>query len=220
MTAEQEEKKQAEASKKGKKKPKKNITIGFEEGTKPPSKGFAELFTRGFSENWSDAFASNESLLHVDMSHNHLETTDVEIMAEGLKENQQILGIHFAGNYGSVDTQGFVKPGVPLSITGGTMLTRLQAQGNMYRIFNSDGHVETDASKESLVWLSSMLGGTVRDTRSLGLHVHSNCWVCEGWTEHRFVYKPGKSDDNPNHDIFKPIKLHLDIDHFEGDLMI
>ena len=38
------------------------------------------------------------------MSHNHMEKNDIEIIAEGLKENQQILGIHFAGNDGDIDT--------------------------------------------------------------------------------------------------------------------
>ena len=28
------------------------------------------------------------------------------------------------------------------------------------------------------------------------------------------------SDDNPNHDIFKPIDLRLDIDHYKPDLML
>ena len=46
------------------------------------------MFARGFGEAWSDAFSSNKSLLHVDMSHNKLGQTDVEIIAEGLKENQ------------------------------------------------------------------------------------------------------------------------------------
>ena len=61
MTEEEEKKKEEEkkagAGKKKKKKPKK--AIGFEEGTKPAAKGFGDLFTRGFSENWSDAFSSN-----------------------------------------------------------------------------------------------------------------------------------------------------------------
>lgn len=65
-----------------------------------------------------------------------------------------------------------------------------------------------------------MKGGVIRDTRSLELKVNSNCWICEGWSEHHFQYLPGKSDDNPNHDNFIPINLHLDIDHFEGDLMM
>ena len=66
-------------------------------------KGFAAMFARGFGEAWSDAFSSNSSLLHIDMSHNNLVQTEVEIIAEGLKENQKILGIHFAGNDGDVD---------------------------------------------------------------------------------------------------------------------
>ena len=124
MTEEEKEKKEEEKKSKKKKKPKKTV-IQFEEGTKPAAKGFADLFARGFSEYWSDAFALNKSLLHVDMSHNHLQTTDVEIIAEGLKDNQQILGIHFAGNDGDVDNQGFVKPNVSLSISGGSMMTRM-----------------------------------------------------------------------------------------------
>ena len=54
------------------------------------------------------------------MSHNHLETNDVEIIAEGLKQNQQILGMHFAGNYGEVNALGHIRPGVPLSIGNST----------------------------------------------------------------------------------------------------
>lgn len=114
-------------------------------------------------------------------------------MSEGLKENQKILGIHFAGNEGDIDTRGFVQPGKPLSIAHSSILTRMQDE---------------------------MQGGIVKDSRALGLKECTNCWVCEGWTEHRFTYLPGQSDDNPNHDEFKPIKLHLDIDHFEGDLMM
>ena len=81
----EEEKKKKKEKEKKKKKPMPGIQ--FEEGTKPPAKGFAELFARGFSETWSEAFATNKSLLHVDMSHNHLNKDDVEIIAEGLKDN-------------------------------------------------------------------------------------------------------------------------------------
>ena len=117
----------------------------------------------------------------------------MEVIAEGLKENQTILGIHFAGNDGDVDTQGFVKAGKPLSVAPASIMTRMQDQ---------------------------MKSGIITDRNALELKQNSNCWVCEGWSEHRFTYEPGRSDDNPNHDEFKPIKLHLDIDHFEGDLMM
>ena len=97
------------------------------------------------------------------MSHNHLSQNDVEIIAEGLKNNQQILGIHFAGNEGDIDTQGFVKPTKPLSVAGGSVLTRIPM------------HEEIKV-------------GVVRNQKALELSAHSNCWICEGWTEHRFTF--------------------------------
>jgi len=36
----------------------------------------------------------------------------------------------------------------------------------------------------------------------------------------KFTYEPGVSDENADHDPFKPIKLHLDIDQYQGDLML
>lgn len=65
-----------------------------------------------------------------------------------------------------------------------------------------------------------MKGGIVKNKKALELASNSNCWICEGWTEHHFKYIPGRSDDKPDHDIYKPIKLHLEIDHYKGDLMM
>ena len=46
------------------------------------------------------------------MSHNNIRLDDVEIIAEGLKDNHTILGLHFVGNDGDVDAKGFVNPSV------------------------------------------------------------------------------------------------------------
>lgn len=59
----------------------------------------------------------------------------------------------------------------------------------------------------------------MKNTKLLELKVNSNCWICEGWTEVKFSYKPGVSDDQPEHDRFVPIYLHLQCDKFEKDLM-
>jgi hypothetical protein len=61
-----------------------------------------------FAEAWRDAFKENKSLIHIDLSHNKMLKNDVEIIAEGLKENHTIYGIHFSGNSGHVDKLGFV----------------------------------------------------------------------------------------------------------------
>ena len=59
------------------------------------------------------------------MSHNNIRLDDVEIIAKGLKENHSILGLHFVGNEGDVDVKGFVNAGVPLSVSQGSVVTRL-----------------------------------------------------------------------------------------------
>ena len=84
---EEEEKAKLEEEKKKKKKNSRPLNQ-IEESKNPEAKSFAQLFARGFSEPWSEAFAKNKSLLHIDLSHNHIDTTDVEIIAEGLKKNQ------------------------------------------------------------------------------------------------------------------------------------
>jgi len=59
------------------------------------------------------------------MSNNKIDITDCEIIAEGLKQNHSILGIHFAGNAGYVDNQGFVVPGEDGTKSDNVFLTRL-----------------------------------------------------------------------------------------------
>jgi hypothetical protein len=68
-----------------------------------------------YSEAWRDAFRENKSLIHVDISHNNVPKVDMEIIAEGLKDNHTIMGIHVAGNAAYVDNQGFVIPSEELS---------------------------------------------------------------------------------------------------------
>ena len=60
----------------------------------------------------------------------------------------------------------------------------------------------------------------VIDSRKIELKSVSNCWICEGWSQHLFTYRPGVSDDRVEIDSFTVIRLHLDIDHYEGDTML
>ena len=60
----------------------------------------------------------------------------------------------------------------------------------------------------------------IHDKNRIELQANSNCWICEGWTQVKFRFEPGVSDDTFNHDPFKAIKLHLEIDQYVGDLML
>ena len=76
-----------------------------------PKRPKPQVWATMFAEHWRDCFAENKSLLHVDMSHNHMLKIDSEIIGEGLKANHSIYGIHWEGNAGHVDNLGFVQPG-------------------------------------------------------------------------------------------------------------
>ena len=104
------EEKKEDDGKEDKKKDKKKRGKSVEKEKKPEKGSFAAMFAQGFSEPWSKAYAQNKSLLHVDMSHNHISLQDVEIIAGGLRENHKILGFHFIGNDGDIDNQGFMHP--------------------------------------------------------------------------------------------------------------
>jgi hypothetical protein len=63
--------------------------------------------------------------------------------------------------------------------------------------------------------------GRFTDKRFRELEVTNNCWICEGWTEHTFLFTVGVSfQPSSKHDEFKPINLHLELDEFEPDLML
>lgn len=53
---------------------------------------------------------NSESLEHLDISNNNFSLVDSEIIAEILKNNHKIKGIHYHGNYGTIDPLGFLIP--------------------------------------------------------------------------------------------------------------
>ena len=56
----------------------------------------------------SNCFRKNKTLLHVDLSENGFNKEEATIISEGLSTNKKIYGIHFKGNYGYIDTKGFL----------------------------------------------------------------------------------------------------------------
>ena len=126
---EEEKKEEGEGKDGDKKKKEKKKRAKSKEKEKKPAKGsIAELFAQGFSEPWARAYRHNKSLLHVDMSHNHIPLQDVEIIADGLKDNHKILGFHFIGNGGDIDNQGFMHPQLPYYVSESTIFTRMQTK--------------------------------------------------------------------------------------------
>ena len=62
----------------------------------------------GPAEDWQQMFLKNKHLIHIDISHNHFDSYEVETFRMGLDENHTIMGIHAAGNECFTDAMGFV----------------------------------------------------------------------------------------------------------------
>jgi hypothetical protein len=75
-----------------------------------------------FVESWKEFFLTNQSIVHLDISNNGFASPEIEVMgnyfmlififqiAEGLKENHSIMGLHVVGNEAVVDAMGFMAP--------------------------------------------------------------------------------------------------------------
>lgn len=127
------------------------------------------------------------------MQHNNLTKSECQIFGEGLKENHSIMGIHMLGNDADVDPLGFVN----------TDNTRKESKSHVYCRIKPG--LDT---------------GAIQNTRLLDLKASSNCWICEGWSEVLFKYKPGVSDNDAEHDMYVPIWVHLESDQYQPDLML
>ena len=56
-----------------------------------------------------EVFKTNERLIHLDLSNNNFSREESKQIADGLANNHTIYGFHFVGNYGHVDSRGFLE---------------------------------------------------------------------------------------------------------------
>ena len=55
--------------------------------------------------------APTAKLYHLDISYNSLSAEMCEVLADALKDNHVLFGLHLAGNAARLDPDGFVLPG-------------------------------------------------------------------------------------------------------------
>ena len=61
-----------------------------------------------FAKAFGPYVASNTTLVHLDLSNNYLNKADSKLIAEDLKNNHSIYGIHYQGNTGYINSKGFL----------------------------------------------------------------------------------------------------------------
>jgi len=158
-----------------------------------------------YASSWAECFKRNADLIHVDISNNNLRLLEMEIIAEGLKTNHTILGIHIMGNEAEIDNKGFVQTSLEEHafenrLLGPQLMTRINPQFE-----NSTGIIKGQVALE--------------------LKVSDNCWICEGYRHFEFTFKPGVCSAVFDAEFFKQnprpaLYLHLEQDDYKPDLMI
>ena len=56
-----------------------------------------------------EVLSKNKTLEHVDLSYNHLNARDTVMLGMALKRNHVLMGLHYEGNAGWVDSRGFLR---------------------------------------------------------------------------------------------------------------
>ena len=130
-------------------------------------------------------------LLHLDISYNNINVVDSTAISEHIKDNHTILGIHVDGNNMWVDELGFVYP-IEKSKYKKNHFANSQI---FYRIAN-----DHPLNRSSII--------NVQKLRS-----KNNCWICEGWREIKFHYKPNKYEGDLKSAY---VRLHLNFENYKS----
>ena len=131
-------------------------------------------------------------LLHLDISYNNLNYIDCKAISEHIKNNHTILGIHVDGNDMYTDEFGFVYP-IQKSNYKQDHFAKSQI---FYRL--SDEH--------PLIISNAINLNKVR--------AKNNCWICEGWREIKFNYKPPISSEEDYEQNY--VKLYLNFENYKN----
>ena len=133
----------------------------------------------------------NTSLIHLDISYNNINAIDGKAISENIKDNHTILGIHVDGNDMYVDELGFV-----------FSMEKSKYKPNHF----ANNQIFYRLDEEHPLIRSNIIN--IQKLRS-----KNNCWICEGWREIKFNYKPNKIPENFENSF---VKLHLNFENYKS----
>lgn len=140
------------------------------------------------------------SLFHLDLSYNSLDPDGCAVIANGLRDNHHLYGLHMVGNAASIDADGFLQP-VREDINRGKVLSpKARPTGTCFGspLTGTEGRVGNpplpkDNSDESInmgqsasAWRPMSDDDVLRERD--GLEQRTSCWACEGWERVELVW--------------------------------
>lgn len=123
---------------------------------------------------------NNGVLKHVDLSYNSMDKSECEVFGLTIHSNHSLWGLHLMGNDCIIDSMGFVRAGVKKALQSRDILHSPISNGIDF----------------------------ICKLRSSKVASYQNCWVCEGWSEHKFEWRFKKSGLTAK----EPAYIHFDFD--------
>eukprot|EP00746_Dinoflagellata_sp_MGD_P144753 gnl/MRDRNA2_/MRDRNA2_77453_c0_seq1.p1 gnl/MRDRNA2_/MRDRNA2_77453_c0~~gnl/MRDRNA2_/MRDRNA2_77453_c0_seq1.p1 ORF type:complete len:943 (+),score=154.45 gnl/MRDRNA2_/MRDRNA2_77453_c0_seq1:205-2829(+) len=139
-------------------------------------------------EALSDLLRKSTALYHLDLSYNSLDFERCQMIADGLKDNHFLFGLHFVGNSATMDANGFLTPAsqrvsmTPVSPKARRTSKEFQS-GNIAaatedRLLGA-ARYECPPCNEAKPWKPCSDADFLRDRDVL--EQKTTCWACEGW---------------------------------------
>jgi len=128
-------------------------------------------------------FRETKSLRHLDLSKCDLSAASCAVLADGLRDNKTILGIHVLGDEACMTPDGFMLP-MPMVPQTEPLASGTAASGMGESPAVDTGQLQPRPGSQGAAMF--------RSTSAAQAH-GSCCWVCENWRELRIVYTPGVS---------------------------
>ena len=146
------------------------------------------------STSIAEFLENNKTIVHFDLCSNKFRYEECKEIAEGLKKNHTIYGFHFEGNYGYVDSEGFL------------------VIKDAFKDFSSEHHTRQIDSVNRLDNFHKFYQQIEADD------ARNVCWICDGWIEMKFEYRKEISEDSTvfihfKHEGYQPIYMRKQ----EGD---
>lgn len=118
-----------------------------------------------------EMFIKNNTIVHLDLSHNNFSKEDLDKLNESLSQNHILIGLHLEGEMCSVDPQVYITPW--------------------------DYSGKNDNKSKELYWSSDTRRKPLWDVCPEDCYRNNTeCWICGGWRPFRIKYTPDKSGPN------------------------
>jgi len=171
--------------------------------------------TRRIAKMMASLFEEGKVLFHLDLSYNSLSCAFCSILADGLRRNHTLFGIHLMGNAASVDDLGFIVPRqdtVPIA-KGAEGWQDVEYENQVNDL------VRAVPRKLENHWKKKEGGHQALEARTAAwTSVQRNvdrCWICENWSSHDITYIPGYSGSEECPDDVTSVNCFFSVDGFQ-----